>query len=360
MSTNPNASGSGSAQMTTPGSTDLGGAFGMGLPYFNMSAEERSDYVTNYYKQKEAQKLTANDVSMGRDEYETVRDTVFETYQAELVALEDLQNLNLTRSISLATQVDLWPKMQEVDGASATMDGEAQSEHATLDYEFDGVPVPIFHSDVDISDRYLMTTQRMGNDIRTDLVAAHTRAVAEKVEQLIFEGWGPAVSTERGDNYTLYGYRNHPDRNTVSGADFGTASNIRDVFVDCLNAMDEDNQTPAGDGYLTYLAPPQWREFRSAIDPDGDGNMTVRERINNEFDQELRQVRRAEYLPDGEMVMVNPRRDVVEWAEAEPIQTLEWESGSGMTNFFKIFTSGALELKSDSRGQSGLVHATGL
>jgi hypothetical protein len=182
--------------------------------------------------------------------------------------------------------------------------------------------------------------------------------VSEKLEELLFSGWTPTIRDEDGDTYTLYGYTDHPDRNTYTGSDWGTAGNIRDDIVAMFDEMDKDNRT--GGGFWLYIAPTQWREYRKAIDPDGDGNMTVRERIEDEWSQELGAVRRAPKLSSGEAVMVDPSPDVVELAVAEDVQTIEWQSGSGMTNHYKVMAAMAPEIKSDNTSQSGVVHATGL
>jgi len=197
----------------------------------------------------------------------------------------------------------------------------------------------------------------MNNDLRTDTAAEVSRAVAEMANQVLFQGWNPGVATERGESYQLYGYTDSAVSTNVSGSDFGTETNIRDAFTGAIDAlMDENNQEPAGDGFLTYISQTQYRQYRNAVDPDGDGNLTVRERVENEFDMELGAIQSVpDYvLPDGEMVMVNPTPDVVELALAEDMQTLEWSSGSGMTNFYKV------EIKTDSNGNVGVAHVTGI
>lgn len=323
----------------------VAGAFGEGMDYFKLDTNERKQII-------------ANATTLERDEWENLTDRMVQTYKENLVGIQDLRDAGLTRSVSLATRVDLWQELTEMTEADVSMDGETESEEDRLHYSTEGVPVPIIHKDFRIAQRVLETSRRMNNDLRTDEVAAATRVVSEMLEAILFQGWNPSIATERGERFQLYGYTNHPDRNTVSGSDWGTAGNIRDDAVASLDALDEDNRT--GGGFWWYIAPPQWRQFRSAIDPDGDGNDTVRERVMDEFASEIGAVRRAPYLPDGEAVMVDPSPDVVELAMAEDIQTVDWQSGSGMTNYYKVMAAMAPEIKSDARGQSGIVHLTGI
>lgn len=336
MSTNANVS---------LGEHAVAGAFGAGMEYFNASEEERRQIV-------------ANATTLEKDEWETLSDRMVQLYRDQLVGVQDLRNAGLTRSISLATQVDLWQTITDFTDAEVTMDGEGRSEEDRTTYATEGVPVPIVHKDFRVSDRELQSSRQLNNDLRTDGISNATRQVSEMLEELLFTGWSPTIRDSGGDTFTLYGYTDHPDRNTVAGSDWGTAGNIRDDIVSMLDALDTDERT--GGGFWLYIAPPQWREFRSAIDPDGDGNMTVRERVLNEFDTEIGAVRRADRVPDGEAVMVDPSPDVVELAIAEDIQTIEWMSGSGMTNHFKVMAAMAPEIKSDAGNKSGVAHTTGI
>lgn len=329
------------------GRAAVDGAYGMGLDYFDLSINERKQVI-------------ANQSTLEEDEWRTLSDAMVQAYQAELVGVNDLMNAGLTRSLSLATKVDLWQDLSEFTAAEVSMDGEVDSEEDRPVYSLNGVPIPIVHKQFRVSDRDLQSSRRMGNDLQTDGVAAATRVVSEMLEQILFSGWDPTVRGDDGDTFTLYGYTNHPDRNqpSLSGSWASTPGNIRDDIVALLDALDQDNRT--GGGFWLYLHPDEWRTFRSAVDPDGDGNLTVRRRIMEEFDQEISAVRRAEYLPDGNAVLVDPRADVVQLAVAEDVQMIEWQSLSGMTDHFKVMAAMAPEIRSDQSGRSGVAHGTGL
>jgi uncharacterized linocin/CFP29 family protein len=331
------------------GADAVAGAFGEGLSYFMASNAERKE-------------IAANATTLQDDEWRTVSDRMVEIYRGDLVGINDLMDAGLTRDISLATKVDLWQTMSQMTGAEVSMDGETESEEDRGTGQTEGVPVPIVHKDFRISERDLLTSRNLGNDLRTDMVADATRAVSETLEDILFHGWSPQIRDGR-DSFELYGYTSHPNRNTVSASEewsrSGTgAEAIRETLVTALDELDKDDR--AGGEFWVYLAPEEWRVFRSAIDPDGDGNLTVRERFENEFDTEIASVQRSDRLDEGTGVMVDPRQDVVELAVAEDVQTVEWQSGSGMTNHFKVMGAMAPEIKADSTGQSGVVEMTGL
>lgn len=337
--------GASSANVDFHSTEPVSGAFGVGMEYFMANEEERKE-------------IAANATTLEENEWRTLSNRMVDVYQATIVGINDLMSAGLTRSLSLATQVDLWQTRSAMTEADVSMDGETRGDGDRVTYATDGVPIPIVHKDFTVGDRELQASRALNNDLRTDGVAEATRVVAEMLETMLFEGWNPDVRDSNGDTFTLYGYTNHPDRNTVSGSDWGTASNIRADIVSMLDALDSDNRDQGG--FLLYIAPTQWRQFRSAIDPSGTGDMNLRERILSEFDTEIGGVRRAAYLSDGEAVMVDPRPDVVELAVAEDVQTIEWSSGSGMTNYYKVMAAMAPEIKSDNQNQSGIAHATGI
>lgn len=345
--------------MSTSGSANIGqsasaveGAFGMGLDYFELSANERK-------------KVAFNASTLEEDEWRTLSDAMVQAYQANLVGVADLMNSNLTRNVSLATKVDIWQQIQEFTAAEVSMDGETSGDEDRPGYITQGTPIPIVHKEFRVSERDLSSSRRLGNDLQTDGVAAATRVVSEMNEQLLFSGWDPVVRGNDGNTFQLHGYTTHPDRNQVSGSDWSTAGPgeanegvIRDDFLALLDAMDVDNRT--GGGFWIYISPQQWREFRGTVDSVGDGERTIRARLQDEFGSEISRIRRAEYLPDGEAVMIDPRQDVLQLLVAENIQMIEWESPSGMTNHFKVMSAMAPEIKSDAEGRSGVAHITGI
>jgi len=344
------------AELTTNDGMDFGGAaWGAGFDWFQMDKDKRKAYAANA--------LASNASTLERDEYETLSSRIIQTYKRNLSGLADLQGEGLVRNVSLATQVDLWQTLTETTEADITMDGEDQTAADRVQYDTQGVPIPIVHKDFRIPQRELQTSRNMGKDLRTDTAAGVSRSVTEMAEQMLFQGWNPTVDTARGDSFEVYGYTDSSVSASVSGSDFGTPANIRDTFTGTIDKlMDDNNQQPAGDGFLTYISQTQYRQYRNAIDPDGDGNLTVRERVEDEFDMELGPIKSVpDYvLPDGEMVMVNPAPDVVELALAEDMQTIEWSSGSGMTNFYKVLWAGAPEIKTDANNNFGVAHVTGI
>jgi uncharacterized linocin/CFP29 family protein len=343
------------------GESAIGDAFGVGGDYFAANQEKKAEIV-------------ANETTLEKGEWETLSDRMVQVAQSQLVGINDLRGAGLVRGIAYETMIDLWQRIGEFTPAAYSMAPEVDSREDQPTYEQRGVPVPVTHKNFRVGDRKLRASRTRNNDLRTDGISLATRAVSEGLEKLLFNGWnndpnGPdmSVTDAEGESYTLYGYTTHPDRNALSaGADWTnaldsdsqTTANIRGDIVAMIDALDQDNY--ASGGYWLYIAPEQWRELRQAIDSHGDGNLGVRERLMQDFSDELGKIRRAPALDPGNAVMVEPRPEVVELAMAEDIQTVEWMSNSGYTHFFKVLAIMAPEIKSDAKGQSGIAHLTGI
>ena len=327
------------------GEEAIEGAFGAGMEYFNASPEERK-------------KIAANNTTLQKDEWETLSDTMIAEYRRVVRGFEHLIGAGLTRQLSLATKVDLWQERSGINDAEVSMDGESRSAEDRIEYDFAGVPIPIVHKDFRISSRDLQSSRNLGNDLQTDSVAEGTHEVAEKLDELLFTGWSPSVRDANNNAFTLYGYTDHPDRNQFTAAgDWDTDyANVRDDFVGIFDELDENEREGP---FWTYLNPRDWRRYRAARDETDDSAPTMRSRLEEDW-PELGNVYRMPRLDPGEAVVVDPSPDVIELALAEDIQLIEWQSGSGMTNQFKVMAAMAPEIKSDNIGQSGIVHVTGL
>jgi len=69
-------------------------------------------------------------------------------------------------------------------------------------------------------------------------------------------------------------------------------------------------------------------------------------------------VRVSDVLAEGNVVMVEMNRSVLDLGIAADVTTIQWESGSGWTNNFQTFAAWAPRLKSDYDGRCGILHAS--
>lgn len=312
-------------------------------------------YLAANSEQKKA--IRANATSLEEDEWETLDDTVYRVAQETLTGIADLRSAGLTRSISIATQIDKWQETNDFEEAEIDMSGTTGADNQRTAYTTNGVPVPITHSDFNISMRELESSRNMGDALDTLNAAKASRQVSEKLEDLLFNGWN-AVTDGNSNTYNLYGYLTHPDRNTLAGSDFGTASNVRPTIVDAAQTLSGDNyKYDSGRGVWLYLNSTQYDELL-ANDPDDDRTDSLLDTMESTFS--WLNIRRADKVPAGTGVMVKPQAEVVDLSVAEDIQTVEWETQGGMQNHYKVMAAMAPRIKSDYNSQSGIVEITGI
>lgn len=304
-------------------------------------------------------KLMAN-ASLQKDEWEDLQSTVIENRNQPLSLVNSLREDGLTRSMDLSTMTSIWQKVSEIpDGAQVTMNPGTRTDTDDVTYSTDGAPLPVIHMDWHIDRRMLLVSRNQGQGLDTVVPAQLTRHVMQKLENLVVNGWSTSV-----DGRTMLGLTNHGSRNTVTGSDWDDdttdADDIRDDVLDGFTALENDEYEPPYDLWLSRY---QWQVLRKTIADFGSGNpgdQNMRERLMDEFDFELRNIRVSPEIADGEYVMLKPVQDVITLGVAEDVQAIEWREPDGWTHHFKVMAAMNVELKDTEEGQMGVAHATGL
>lgn len=314
----------------------------------------------NYAAYKTHKKFGGNS-QLRKDEWKQIDDALVRVAQDQIVAIRDLQALGLTIPLDLGTLRWEWEDMDEFSDATLDMAAESSGDEDSPNFTENGVPLPLAHKSFRFNLRKLRASRRRGEPLDTASVSAATRKVVELLEDVIFSG---ASLTVEGD--TIYGYTNHPDRNTVAGNatwDGASADNIIDDVMRTVEAVEDDNFGPGNSGYLCYVARQNYQEARakSAGTDDKTGVLEhLRERFASEEDMPDVRFRRADHLADGNAVLVKPTEETVQLAVPSDIQPVEWESNGGMTLHGKVLGSMLPVLKSDQSNQMGLAHLSGI
>jgi hypothetical protein len=185
-----------------------------------------------------------------------------------------------------------------------------------------------------------------------DVTQAQTaaRLVRDQLEDILFNGSGVVVG---GNN--IYGYTDHPDRNTGTGGNWGTT--IADVYTDVNNMVAAAEAAFYNGPYGLYVGRTAFGEARD-INTDGSGQSGVARVLEN-----LPMVnffKASDRLTAEEGVLVMLSRDVVDLAIAQNVVTVEWSEMGGMISRFKVMAAMVPRVKSDANGASGIVHYTSL
>jgi len=290
-----------------------------------------------------------------KDEWQELDQAVVEAAKTRLVAVDHLRQRGLVQPLGgIGTLTSQWNVTSAVAAADVNMTGQATGQRDLPDSQVKNVPVPVVFKEFAIGARTLAASRRLGDGLDVTTAYEAARVVAEMQEDMLVNGYDLTFN-----GGTIYGYTNHTNRNTdtataYGGGDWGTISNVDKTIAGMIGAANTDGYYgPFG----IYAAPTQFNQAALAYYSDGSGQTPVQRILASMPNVQLFQM--SPNLSDGVVVLVQLSRNVVDWAEALPIQMLEWASGDGMVSHFKVMAVGAPRVKADYDGKSGIVHATG-
>lgn len=279
-------------------------------------------------------------------EYDT---RVVEIARQRLVGVEDLRAAGLVKPLSsIGVLISQYEKQSDMTDADVDMSGVARGSKDSVNYTAVSVPVPVIHKDFEVNIRRLAASRRDGDSIDTTQATVASRKVADQLESILFDG-----VTGTLDGNALYGYTNHPNVNTgTADGDFGTIANIFPTINNMVAAAEADNFYGP---FMLYAHTDQAAQMR-AVYTDGSGQSAMK-RVKENIPQ-IRDIKVAQSLSAGELVLVQLTEDVVDWVVAEDITMVEWDEQGGMVSQFKVMAVAAPRVKSDADGRCGVVYYT--
>lgn len=317
-----------------------------------------------YTSKRTANALTSNDTRLDFDEFEDRDEDNMMEVRYNLTMVDDFINAGFTTDSSLARTVYTQQRESKWEASGErSMDGRARSNDDEAVLEIFGTPLPISHVDYDISQRQQQQSQNFGEDVETRKARQAGRILRETEEDQMLDGWSPTVEDARGNTVQMYGFRDSSVNisGTVAGS-WGTASNVQDTIDNFLNALESqttDNNRgpdPEQQGAWMYYHPNQRSDLRQA-DPRGDGNMSLRQRI--EQDYPYVDLRAAGALSDGEVIMVAQDQRFAEVINAQAPTNLSEDVDFGLATQYKALSCRVPFFKSTYDGVKGIVRGTG-
>lgn len=315
-------------------------------PFFENGDKSQSYIVTN-----EGKKIKINTPSsLQYDEWKDIDDAVRQVATDRLSGITDLIGRGLVHNLgSVGQVVSLWDKESDMTPAEANMTGESSSEGDNINFEFDQVAVPVISKNFKLNWRTLEASRKTGEALDTRSIRTATRLVAEKSEDMLFNG----ISSISVNGAGVYGYTNHPNRNTVDMATQWTAVTDYQDIVDDVQAMLAAARADNHFGPFVMYIP---GEYEGVLDEDFKANSdkTVRQRLLQLSG--LADIRVSDRLANHNVILVQMTSEVVDLAMAQGIIPLEWSTDGGMTRQHKVLAVWAPRIKPDYDGKIGLVH----
>lgn len=285
-----------------------------------------------------------------KDEWISLDTRVVEIARGRLTAIADLQARGLTHPLGgLGVLMSEYERQGDMTPATTSMSVLTQTQRDAVDFDLQGVPVPITWKEFQIDARRLAASRQSGSALDTTQAEISARKVSEGLESLVFHGSGVQV-----DGRTIYGYTTHPQRLTGTAVD--TWDDITAIYPTVLDMIGAAHAKNMYGPYILYVAGDIWR-FLLQIYTDGSGQSAM-QRIKSGIPG-LEDIKPSDELASGDLVLVQMTRDVVDLAVAQDIVTLEWEERGGLVGNFIVMGVMVPRVKATKAGQCGVVHFTG-
>lgn len=321
-----------------------------------------------YIAELQAQGISSpvfNATSLRKDEWIQIDSVVVKAARSRLRAWADLAAANTFGGFNGMSKTILeYETMSDPGEAIVDMDGLTEGRNDAPQYQLEGLPLAITHSDFWFSARRLATSRNSGTPLDTTMAEAAGRRVAESVERTLIGvdtglTFGSASANGYGRSSSIYGYTNFPDRITKTDLTTPTGANPEAIVNDVLEMRDLLYQSGFYGPFVLYHSTPYDLYLDNDYYRTGGTSVlqTVRQRML--AIDGITAVRRLDYLTSGYvLIMVQMTSDVARAVNGMNLTTVQWESQGGMRLNFKVMTIMVPQLRSDFNGNSGIVHAT--
>jgi len=287
-----------------------------------------------------------------QDEWKEMDAVVLKTAESRLGGVQDLKSKGLVLNIGNGMGTTVF-QYQNVDGdltAGLTMDGVPREQSNRVVFGTESIPLPICHVDYEMNDRVLQVSRKMGMPLDTSMAEKAARAVALKLEQMLFTD----ITYAYGSG-TIYSYVNAPYRNQITMTELWDASGKTglEILTEVISlkqaAIDANHFGP----WVLYI--PVGYETKMDYDfSDAKGDGTIRDRLLKVGG--ISEVKVIDTLPEDNVLLVEMTTDVVRWLNGMAVQNVQWNKEGGLVHNFKVMTIQVPQVRSDKLNQSGLVH----
>lgn len=288
------------------------------------------------------------------DEWRALDQAVVRIAEQRLVGFDDLRRNGLVYPLgnAMGTTVLTWQQMSDAMEAVVSMDPVRRSKNDRVAFSTEHTPIPVIHSDYELSERALMESRNRGNGLDTLSAERAARKVAEKLEDMLF---GSASVLTYGGG-TIYTYLTHPDINTIaiSGNWDDTSGPAEAIIADVIAMKQALINDKFYGPYMLYIP----TAYETVLDEDykstGAGmSQTIAQRILQI--KNIQGIQVVDRLPANTVLMVCMQKDVVDLIDGMPIQNVQWDSEGGFLHNYKVMTIQVPRIKSDYDGRCGVV-----
>ena len=296
--------------------------------------------------------------TLRKDEWEELDSTTEQAQREILNAVQDLRDAGLTRALNIGTSLAQYTQRSLMPPPTVAMNPLSDVDRSRVDFKLAGVPVPFAMEEFQLDIRTLTASRQSGEGLDSAQTFEASYQVALAWEGMTVNGSFNVPIADRTDTLqNIYGYTNHPDRNTgaapgpwnaAAPAGFNNAIATKNAMKAALRAA---RVYPP---YFFYVNDDNWADLDTT---NTQTDRTAREVIM--ADPEIAMIKNLPQLASGNIVMVKMARNVVRWGEASAIRSVEWDEKGGLGTNFRVVGVGVPIIQADYNGRSGVAHYTG-
>lgn len=300
-----------------------------------------------------AKLLTNADGTLRHEDFMTIRDRIVEVRRRSLNGIEDLMGAALTFDAALSDQLVGFENLNEFQEAEQDMNPNSYQNNDTV-FSESYVPNPITHQSFSVPWR------QQGFDYKRSLgMRESIRQVAERLENTLFNGNSDIVIRFNDTNFPIYGYTNHPNRGQGTISDWTDNTNndkIVDETVEQIGKMWAGQGGVRDNSVMMYVANDIWTLFQKDY-RKGFPSKTIKDRLMDIT--QINNIKPAEKLADGQVVLVEMDARTIELAVASDIITVPHLKTNPMQpQVLTTYAAMVQQIKVDSNSQTGIRHLT--
>lgn len=288
--------------------------------------------------------------TLRKEEWLLFDSVLVEVARDRLRVVADLVDNNLVLPLdnAMGTTVVEWETQDTMRAAEINMDGITHAPADRPTFSSNTLPIPITHHNFQFNIRALEASRRLGNTLDTTAAEEATIQVAEALENMVLNG-----NSINFGGATIYGYTNHPDRNTVTlPLDWDNSGKTGELIIaDILSMITAAHVDRMFGPYIVYVPTAYWIVLQD--DYKANSDRTILERILAL--PQILDVKAVDKLAVDTVLMIQMTRNVVDLVVGMQPTMLEWSGEGGLQSFFKVMAIMVPRIKSTSSGQSGVI-----
>lgn len=296
--------------------------------------------------------------TLRKDEWEMVDSRVNDVMRERLTIVDDLRARNLVTTVSLGTILRVTERLDDMDAADVSYDGDTSPTDDKPNYSRQVIPVPVISKGFKISWRQLEASRTRGETLDVTAAGLATRKVRDQLQEIITNGFGkgPGANPSSGtDGQSIPGLTTAANRIQVT---LSTAWDLSgaDITGDVLRMLEAAYANNLFGPFYLYVPKNYWAVIQDDYSTQ-KGDRTFMERILAFVD--IAQIRPLDALADDNVLLVQMTEDVIDLTEAQAVTTVQWDKNPFVT-MFRVLEVGGPHIKSIQTAAgdtiNGIVH----